>query len=172
MLWSYLVPNSAGEILTEIPEDEQYERDFDWFCVDGAGEIGHFTTAGFKRLPRSVEHSAEGRDVLEEFFERQLKGGRGYLVDADLAMEIPPLKSGLERYLRDFIGMADKGLYSFDIETYVSRRSYYFRVAVPLLPICLEELPLRVRDILGLTQLEGRLLKDSPRILHEDTLPM
>jgi hypothetical protein len=158
--------------LTEIDEDEQYERDFDWFCVDEAGEIGHFTTAGFKRLPRSVEHSAEDRDVLEEFCERQLKGGRRYRVDADLPPEIMTPKSGLERYLRNFVAMADKGLYSFDIESYLSPKSHYFRVAVPLRPLQIEELPRHIQNILGRTQLRRRLLKDSARIIYEDTLAM
>jgi len=158
--------------LTEIAEGEQWERDFDWFCVDEAGEIGHFTTAGFKRLPRSVERSSEDRDVLEAFFEKELTGGYGYTLDADLKTEIPTLKPGMELSLRDFVRMADKGLYSYDTETYVSPGSYYFRVAVPLLPLRFEELPLRIRDTLSLTQLNGRLLKDSARIPYEDTLAM
>jgi hypothetical protein len=166
------VESCGGDFLTEIAEDEQYERDFDWFCVDEAGEVGHFTTAGFKKLPRSVERSAEDRDVLEEFFERQLKGGRGYQVDANLSKEIPTLKSGTDRYLRGFVGMADRGLYSFDIETYLSPGSYYFRVAVPLRPLHVEELPRHIQDILGRTQLKGRLLKDSSRIIYEDTVAM
>jgi hypothetical protein len=126
-------------VLTKITEDEQESTDFDWFCVDDAGEIGHFTTAGFKRLPRNVERSAEDRDVLEEFFERQLKGGRGYQLDADLSKEIPTLKSGLERYLRDFVAMAGRGLYSFDIETYLSPEATIFalpcRFGRPILKI-------------------------------------
>ena len=158
--------------MTEIAEGEQYERDFDWFCVDGAGEIGHFATAGFKRLPRSVERSAEDRDVLEEFFEKRLKGGRGCRVDADLSKEIATLKSGINQSLRDFVGMAEKGLYSFDIETYLSPGSYYFRVAVPLLPLRFEDLPSNIREILGRTKLDVRRLKNSSRIPYEDTLAM
>ena len=156
--------------MTEISEDDQHERDFDWFCVDETGEIGHFTTAGFKRLPRSVERSAEDRDVLEEFFERRLKSGRSFRVDAELPAEIKIPKSGFERYLRNFVAMADKGLYSFDIGTYLSPKSHYFRVAVPLQPLHIEDLPLPIQEILGRTQLKGRLLKDSSRIIYEDTL--
>jgi hypothetical protein len=157
--------------LTKITEDEQQSTDFDWFCVDEAGEIGHFTTAGFKRLPRSAEHSSEDLNALEKFFEAELTSGRGYQLDADLSREIPAPDCGVG-YLRDFAGMADKGLYSFDIETYVSPGSYYFRVAVPLLPLRFEELPPHVRDILYPTRLKGRLLKNSSRILYEDTLAM
>jgi len=66
--------------------------------------------------------------------------------------------------------MADKGLYSFDIGTYLSPKSQYFRVAVPLQPLHIEDLPLPIQEILGRTQLKGRLLKDSSRIIYEDTL--
>ncbi len=155
--------------MTRITEDEQQSIDFDWFCVDEVGDIGHFTTAGFKRLPRSVERSAEDLKLLKEFFQKGFEGGRGYKLDVDLSREIQAPNSGAG-YLRDFVYMADKGLYSFDIETYLRPGSYYFRVAVPLIPLQFEELPRHVREILSQTQLTGRLLRDTSRIPYENTL--
>jgi hypothetical protein len=43
-----------------IPETEQEATDFDWFAVDESGCIGHFTTAGFKLLPKSVSRKRPG----------------------------------------------------------------------------------------------------------------
>jgi hypothetical protein len=36
-----------------------------------------------------------------------------------------------ERYLRSFIAMADRGLFSFDIDSYLGPNTAYFRVALP-----------------------------------------
>ena len=37
-----------------ITEREQRDTDFDWFCVDEYGNIGHFASAGFKSVPHTV----------------------------------------------------------------------------------------------------------------------
>ena len=52
-----------------IPLDKQAGTDFDWFGIDEEGFIGHFTTAGFKRLPSSVAHCAEDLKRISDYFE-------------------------------------------------------------------------------------------------------
>ena len=54
--------------MSNISEDDQETIDFDWFGVDEVGHIGHFTSAGFKRLPRSVAADAVGLDTITAYF--------------------------------------------------------------------------------------------------------
>ena len=49
-----------------ISDDEQTYKDFDWYCVDGQGQLGHFASAGFKKVPPSVATSAEDLRFLTE----------------------------------------------------------------------------------------------------------
>jgi hypothetical protein len=74
------------------------------------------------------------------------------------------------RYLKSFVEMADRGLYSYDIETYVNPATAYFCVAMPTRPIAIEHLPINVRIILKRTVLKGLSLKAIPRIDYEATL--
>lgn len=154
----------------EIARDLQVGRDFDWFCVDEKGHIGHFTTAGFKYLPKSVEASAENLETLTKFF-MALQPQYGHEVDLRLADALNEPKPG-PRYLRDFVAMADRGLFSFDIESYATSGSAYFRVALPLRPLKIEDLPEPIRKILTHTVLAGRLLSTTARIPYDETLEM
>jgi hypothetical protein len=156
----------------EIGAQEQQDRDLDWFCIDEAGEIGHFTTAGFKKLPTSVSYSAEDLDLITKYFRDELPTKGGYQVDGGLVAEIPDPKNRTERYLRSFVAMADKGIYSFDIESYLRTGSAYFRVALPLDPLRFIDLPPKVQEIVGRTVLRGKRLSNTSRIPYNETLEM
>jgi hypothetical protein len=154
----------------KIDHEEQDCVDFDWFCVDAAGEVGHFTTAGFKRLPESVSSSAEDLNLITEYFEKKAPIRCVHQVDGDLEKEVPDWKDHAGRYLRSFVAMADKGLYSYDIESYLKPEISYFRVASPLNPLRLAETPEHVREVLGRTVLKSRLFSKSSRISYGETL--
>jgi hypothetical protein len=155
-----------------IPESEQQERDFDWFGVDEDGCIGHFTTAGFKLLPKSVSANANDLQKVTHYFEEKAPSGTGCNVSKDLEKEIGHFKNMNERapYLFDFCEMANKGLYSFDIDTYVKPSLAYFCVAVPNLPLKLESLPPNIRAIISRTFLKGIRFAEISRIDYEFTL--
>jgi hypothetical protein len=156
--------------VTAITAEEQSYIDFDWFCVDEAGYIGHFTTAGYKMLPPSVAQSAEDLKFVTAFFESEVSAGRGYSVDPELAAEVSSPECSSERYLRSFVAMADRGLFSFDIASHLERESQYFRVVLPNRPLKFDELPKQVQQILSRTCLRKTLLKNSSRVLYENTL--
>jgi hypothetical protein len=63
------------------------------------------------------------------------------------------------RYLESFVAMANKGLYSYDIETYERSGLAYFRVATPSSPINLNELPEDIRRVVARTHLDLRLAR-------------
>ena len=153
----------------EISFEKQSYTDFDWFCVDDEDCIGHFTTAGYKRLPRSVESVAEDLEELTKYFQ-SLPDGRGYQVrKEDLEAEVP---DGIvnDRYFQSFVAMADRGLFSYDIKSHLKPEICYFRVASPTEPLRTSDVPSGVRDILQRTRLTGRSFRNTPRISYEETL--
>ncbi len=151
----------------EIRLEDQASTDFDWFCVDEAGEIGHFTTAGFKQLPPSVSSSAEDLAVLTKYFEKDAPIKCGHLMDGDLEAELPNWK---RLDLRSFIAMADRGLYSYDIESYLKPGICYFRVASPLVPLRLVDIPESIREIVERTALQASQLRSCSRVPYKKTL--
>jgi hypothetical protein len=148
-----------------ITEDEQTYKDIDWYCVDSEGRVGHFTSAGFKLIPPSVAESAEDLKLLDEFFGQLAPDDEGHVLDEHLTPD-----KRTERYLRSFVAMADRGLYSFDIETYLHPGICYFKVAIPKTPLLLRHLPENVQLILGRSVLMGLSLERSSTIPYAQTL--
>ncbi len=155
-----------------ISKSEQKEMDFDWFGVDADGHVGHFTTAGFKYLPASVCESAEDLKLVTDYFTDEAPTRDGHKVDDDLVREVKEWKGEEHesKYLASFVSMADKGLYSYDIETYVRPGLAYFRVAIPLAPLKVNELPDDVRRIVQRTVLQDMSFEGSSRVDYERTL--
>jgi hypothetical protein len=153
----------------EISLQDQMDIDFDWFCVDVGGCIAHFTSAGFKRLPESVARSAEDLKFLERFFRDELPLRDDHCVDEQLDQKVPEWRINAERYLRSFVAMAKKGLYSYDIGSYLEPGIEYFRVAYPKTPINISDLPEAIQKILARTFLNVRFAA-SQRISYELTL--
>jgi hypothetical protein len=148
-----------------ISDDEQKYKDFDWYCVDADGRVGHFASAGFKTLPSSVVESAEDLSFINDFFNDLTAVHDGHELDEHLTPECRT-----ERYLHSFVAMADRGLFSFDIESYLRPGISYFRVAMPKEPLRFADLPNNVRGILGRTMLSGYLFAQSSAIPYSVTL--
>jgi len=153
----------------EITWEEQHSSDFDWFCVDEQGEIGHFAHAGYKKLPPSVVASREDREFVLNFFEKEANHSSDFEIDPDLTSNGGSTE---ERYLRSFVAMARRGLYSFDIDSHLRPKICYFRVASPLQPVHLEDLPERVREIISRTKLPLGGLRGLSRIPYDVSLQM
>ena len=148
-----------------IDLQEQWDRDFDWFAVDAVGQLAHFTTAGMKKLPESVAVSAEDLALITSYFEK-IAAHRGFHeVESNISE-----KNG-DRYLRSFIAMADKGLFSFDIESHLAPSAAYFRVATPTSPLHLSELPTPISDIVARTRIEGTF-SQRLHIPYDETVPL
>ena len=150
-----------------ISEDEQKYRDFDWYCADVNGHVGHFASAGFKELPSSVSESAEDLAFLNDFFNKLTAVHDGHELDEQLTPE-----RRTERYLHSFVAMADRGLFSFDIESYVRPEVCYFRVAMPKHPLLFSDLPENMRTVLGRTILREHSLAECSAIPYSATLKL
>ena len=155
-----------------IPRSEQEGRDFDWFGVDEDGHIAHFTTAGFKYLPESVSTNAEDLQRVTDYFENEAPIRGTHKVDSESIAQFKEWKGeeNERRYLASFASMADRGLFSYDIETYVRPEIAYSRVTIPVSPVKLNELPDEVKMIIQRTILKGLRFERSTRIDYESTL--
>jgi hypothetical protein len=143
------------EPLLEISRAEQETTDFDWFCIDERGELGHFTSAGLL-LPPSVAQSSGDLLFIKNYF-LKLEKNRG----ANWKL----------RGRSDYIEMAERGLYSYDVD--LKNDSWlYHRVAMPDAPLTVQELPEEVARVVRRTILRGQLLSASERIEYEKTLEM
>lgn len=158
----------------EIDLIEQDSTDFDWFGVDECGYIGHFSTAGFKRLPKTVARNREDLETVSEYFSYRASETTGYLLDSCLQIRVPDWKGEAHegRYLESFVSMAKKGLFSFDIDTYVTDDLVYFPVAIPERPILVPDLPELIRSIVAKTFLRGVRLDSRRPIRYDATLDM
>ena len=158
----------------KIEETEQLTTDFDWFGLDEDGFIAHFASAGFKRVPASVAESAEGLGLVSDYFKTEAPVRGAHRVDEDLLCRRPDWKGerNESRYLKSFVAMADRGLFSFDIDSYLKPGIAYFRVACPLSPLGLEQLPEPIRRIIARTRLAGVRLRNESLISYEATLEM
>jgi hypothetical protein len=145
--------------ITEIDEEV---TDYDWFAVDEEGRIGHFTTGGIGTLPRSVAASSTDLRHLTDFFRITLPSS----TEAHLAPKAQQMAKGMEseavveRSFRNFVMMASRGLYSFDHSDALDppkRRTrpcpFYYRIAIPIQPIHLSNLPDKIQIILLRTTL-------------------
>jgi hypothetical protein len=157
-----------------IEETAQLSTDFDWFGVDEGGLIAHFASAGFKRVPASVSESAEDLVLVSNYFKTEAPVRGAHRVDEDLLGLRPGWKGeqNESRYLKSFVAMADLGLFSFDIDSYLKPGIAYFRVACPLSPLGLEQLPEPVRRIIARTRLTGVRLRNQSLIPYEATRDM
>jgi hypothetical protein len=155
-----------------IDDDEEETTDFDWFAVDDQGSIAHFATAGFKRLPATVSCCAEDLKVVTDYFVNHAPALSEHRINRDIGRDRRDWKGIAReaRYLRSFVEMAERGLYSYDIETYVNPTTAYFCVAIPFRPLSIENLPEDVRVIVGRTVLKGVSLGAIPRIDYATTL--
>jgi hypothetical protein len=155
-----------------IDEVEQESTDFDWFAVDEQGHLAHFATAGFKHLPATVTLSAEDLAVVTDYFHNRAPIFSGHQVNPDIGCDRSDWKgeAAEARYLSSFVEMAGRGLYSYDIETYVKPMTAYFCVAIPTRPLSIEDLPQEVRVIVRNTVLAGVQLQAIPRIEYGSTL--
>jgi hypothetical protein len=133
-----------------IPDDEEFTRDWDWFAVDPLGQIGHFTTAGFRRLPTAVKDDFEGAEACIRYFEGEAQTRSGYFVREDLERLVGSFDGPdqRERYLRSFVNMAQKGLFSFDTKPLTNELGQYLLVARPKIPLNFDELPAQIADLL------------------------
>jgi hypothetical protein len=140
--------------VSEITYDEEFARDWDWYAVDSAGRIAHFTTAGLRLLPRSVKQDREAAESLIDFFERLPTGVSGWRLRKGLENDVASLKSSSSRARLEesYSRIASLGLFEFDTEPIHGSEARYFLAAIPEKPLCVTDLPDQIRVLLERTR--------------------
>ena len=92
----------------------QESLDTDWFLSDQNGIVIHVASAGGK-LPKSVQEQGENLNILINYFRSLPESNENVIINPKLH-DYLQFKSQEEevRYLRDFVFMAQRGLYSYD----------------------------------------------------------
>lgn len=153
-----------------ISDDEEFTRDWDWYATDEFGAIGHFTTAGFRELPAVVKSDFESAEICARYFD-EVHVRCPYAVNDDLESEIGALKDDEERqhYLRSFVQMAARGLFSFDTKPLGGGQGYYYLVASPGNPLRLDELPPEIAKLVSRVR-SDRPFESGLRVMENETL--
>lgn len=155
--------------MTEITTVDEVTRDWDWFAVDASGAVGHFTTAGMRKLPSSVKADNEAALRLIEYFDQEAPKRFGYVLQVQAEIDAGALKDIRDRdwYIRSFVAMASAGLFSYDTNT-EGPSTDYFLVAYPKSPLQVDQLPSEVRDLVRRTK-STYLFSKSPHISEAET---
>ncbi|RKJ80883.1 hypothetical protein D7X33_05005 [Butyricicoccus sp. 1XD8-22] len=114
-----------------------------WFAVDRNGCLAGFTSGGTLFVPEFVRKSKEETELLETFFCAQLPAVTQYVLD------VPDKENGL---ISDSKMLSEKGLFCFDLPD--AHDAVYKRVCSPLIPLCLDSLPVDFMKIMQCHRLE------------------
>jgi hypothetical protein len=135
------------------------DREFDWFAIDTAGHIGHFSTAGYGPVPVAIldRLDAPQTDELWSLGKRLL--------------ELPVIgqaSGNLPGRIDDWREMARRGLFSFDWQHWSGP---YVRAATPDVPVTVEALSAELQAIVGLIQWPGIRFAELQSIRPETICP-
>ena len=111
-------------------------REFDWFAVDGAGNIAHFSTAGVGPAPAAaIARVDEMRALQEQILQLPV-----------IATATPHLPGDIN----DWLEMSRRGLFSYDWKHW---EGPYQRAATPSKPITIGALAHELRELVQLVTL-------------------
>ena len=98
--------------MMEMDEDLLGDYDLDWFVSSQDGMLAHLATGGRGYIPVQVRKSVVAYEKNFDYFS-SLEGGAGVSVVEE---NLPKFNSTLQRgrYLKSFICMAARGLFSYD----------------------------------------------------------
>ncbi|WP_445455987.1 hypothetical protein [Flavobacterium sp. HNIBRBA15423] len=134
-----------------LSEIEQQTLDIDWFFLTEKN-IG-FIASGGGKIPLSVSKMfSKNHDVLVSYF-RNLPETSDFIINEQLIKMIDLNVNN--QYVNDFAYMAKRGLYSFD-KTILNNYSdtNYHLVAKPTNPLLINNLPLKIKQLLIKTFLD------------------
>ncbi|GGE95241.1 hypothetical protein [Hymenobacter cavernae] len=144
-----------------IDELEQEDSDIEWFAVDGAGYVVHFSSGGGV-LPESVASSQETLLHLHQYFLALPDTASAALVQVEANAE----KSG--RNYQNAVRYARRGLFSFD-KTLLNKHldSKYHLVARPVNPLTIKDIPEPISTLLLHTRLPIAVLEKTQVVISD-----
>lgn len=133
--------------------------EFDWFAVDAAGHVGHFSTAGYGPVPLPVLDRLDRaqEDALWSLGERLL----GLPVIGQATGHLPGR-------IDDWLELARRGLFGFDWKHWSGP---YLRAAVPSVPVGVADLPAELQALVRLVVLPGVRFAELVSVRPEELCP-
>lgn len=124
-------------------DDEFLEsNDLDWFSSYQDGAIAHFATGGNGYVPEKIRESIDNYEVVYDYFDSLESKSVIEIIESNL----PTFKNEESRflYLRSFIKMAKKGIFSYD---YRANEGYKL-ISKPINRLNYNELPDSIKKVL------------------------
>ncbi|SCC33748.1 hypothetical protein [Gilliamella intestini] len=117
--------------------------DLDWFATFYDGNLAHFATGGTTTLPKKIVDSIKNYEEIYDYFFTLNSRCNIEIIENNLPEFINQIKR--EQYLANYIDIASKGLFSYDINY---ENNSYFLVAKPLNPLTIQELSNNIKEII------------------------
>ncbi|MEP9016553.1 hypothetical protein ABKU81_16830 [Enterobacter roggenkampii] len=122
-------------------DDDFLQYDLDWFLSSQEGYLAHFATAGQGPIPERIKSSVEDYDFIFDYIYSLEPLSEVYVIEGNL----PAFSNDNQRssYLRSFVEMSSKGLFSYDYE-----QGGYKLISKPKTPLKYEKLPNEVKGVI------------------------
>ena len=132
--------------MTEM-DDDFLQYDLDWFLSSQEGYLAHFATAGQGPIPERIKSSVEDYNFIFDYIYSLEPLSEVYVIEGNL----PAFSNDNQRssYLRSFVEMSSKGLFSYDYE-----QGGYKLISKPKTPLKYEKLPNEVKGVIYVAERE------------------
>ncbi|MCK7048103.1 hypothetical protein [Enterobacter roggenkampii] len=128
-------------------DDDFLQYDLDWFLSSQEGYLAHFATAGQGPIPERIKSSVEDYNFIFDYIYSLETLSEVYVIEGNL----PAFSNDNQRssYLRSFVEMSSKGLFSYDYE-----QGGYKLISKPKTPLKYEILPNEVKGVIYVADIE------------------
>ncbi|MFZ5323742.1 hypothetical protein [Enterobacter roggenkampii] len=128
-------------------DDDFLQYDLDWFLSSQEGYLAHFATAGQGPIPERIKSSVEDYNFIFDYIYSLEPLSEVYVIEGNL----PAFSNDNQRscYLRSFVEMSSKGLFSYDYE-----QGGYKLISKPKTPLKYEILPNEVKGVIYVAERE------------------
>ncbi|MEY8581344.1 hypothetical protein AALM51_01300 [Enterobacter roggenkampii] len=128
-------------------DDDFLQYDLDWFLSSHEGYLAHFATAGQGPIPERIKSSVEDYNFIFDYIYSLEPLSEVYVIEGNL----PAFSNDNQRssYLRSFVEMSSKGLFSYDYE-----QGGYKLISKPKTPLKYEILPNEVKGVIYVADIE------------------
>jgi hypothetical protein len=142
-----------------VSRDAFVGYEFDWFAVDAAGHVGHFSTAGYGLVPLPVLDRLDAAQTAELWS----------LGERLLALPVIGRATGHRPgQLDDWLEFARRGLFSFDWQHWSGP---YQRAATPSVPVGVAALPTELQRLVRLVEWPVVVFAELQSVRPEELCP-
>lgn len=125
-------------------DDDFLENDLDWFLSGQDGFLAHFATGGKGPVPEKIRESIDNYELIYDYFYSLEPLSDVEVIEYNLPDFLDEKQRS--RYLKSFIEMSRKGLFSYDY-----RNGEYKLISKPQYPLSYNVLPDDIKGVIYIT---------------------